>query len=131
MTREEFIKVLQKERVSYKTVDDKMIVDEGGFYHQGKVILNSLTSLPSGVKFKNREGVYLDSLTSIPPGVEFNNGGSVNLRSISSISPGVEFTNKYNVYLGTLSFGKWEGNIEGINYKRLLNKMISLGLFER
>jgi len=28
-------------------------------------------------------------------------------------------------------FNEWEGNIEGINKKRLLNKMISLGLFKR
>jgi len=46
--------------------------------------------------------------------VEFNNGGNVWLRDI----------------IGGF-FNKWEGNIEGIDSNRLLNKMISLGIFER
>jgi len=29
------------------------------------------------------------------------------------------------------AFGYWEGNIEGIDEKRLLNKMIKDGVFER
>jgi hypothetical protein len=46
----------------------------------------------------------------------------------------VEFKNKWSVYLKSLIGGRfyfWKGNIEGIDEKRLLNKMISLGLFER
>jgi len=46
----------------------------------------------------------------------------------------VEFKNRGYVYLRSLirgGFQDWEGNIKGIDSKRLLNKMISLGLFER
>ena len=106
--------------------------------------MDSLTSLPLGVVFKNGGGVYLSSLTSLPPGVNFKNEGHVGLRSLTSISPGVEFNNKGNVYKGddykgdvnfrALTgdwFSEWKGNIRDIDSNRLLNKMISLGLFER
>jgi hypothetical protein len=76
----------------------------------------------------------LDSLTSIPSGVEFRNGESVYLSSLASLPPGVEFNNKKNVFLVSLTgdwFSEWKGNIEGIDSKRLLNKMIKDGLFER
>jgi len=46
--------------------------------------------------------------------VEFNNRGVVGLNSI----------------IGG-DFNEWEGNIEGIDSKRLLNLMISKGIFER
>jgi hypothetical protein len=52
--------------------------------------------------------------------VEFNNGGSVYLRSLIGGSTLVDGW-----------FNKWESNIEGIDSKRLLNFMISKGLFER
>ena len=44
------------------------------------------------------------------------------------------FGNKRDVYLGYLIGGwsdDWAGNIRDIDSNRLLNKMISLGLFER
>jgi hypothetical protein len=64
----------------------------------------------------------------------FKNKGDVYLRALTSISPGVEFENKGDVYLTSLIGGwfyNWKGNIEGIDSKRLLNLMISKGLFER
>ena len=56
----------------------------------------------------------LNALTSLPPGVEFKNRGHINLKSLMDGF-----------------FNDWKGNIKGIDSKRLLNKMISLGLFER
>ena len=109
MTREEFIKVLDESGYSYEIEGDLIIVTHNGY-------------------------VDLRSLTSLPPGVEFKNGGDVYLESLTSISPGVEFRNEDRVYLESLIggfFNKWKGNIEGIEPKRLLNKMISLGIFER
>ena len=109
MTQEKFREVLDERRYSYKIEGGKVIVTGDGY-----VDLRSLTSLPPGVVFKNGGGVDLGALTSLPPGVVFNNEGSV--------------------YLGSLvggSFNRWKGNIEGIDSKRLLNVMISLGLFER
>jgi hypothetical protein len=96
--------------------------------------LYALTSLPLGVVFKNEGDVFLYALTSISPGVVFNNGGEVDLRSITSLPPGVEFRNGGRVYLNSLTgdwFSRWNGNIKGINSKRLLNKMIKQGVFER
>ena len=60
--------------------------------------------------------------------------GHVNLGSLTSLPPGVEFRNGGDVYLGSLTgdwFARWNGNIEGVDGKRLLNLMISKGLFER
>jgi hypothetical protein len=149
MTREEFIKVLKDNRYSYEIEGDKIIVTHKGsvwldsltsippgvvFRNEGNVFLQSLTSLPPGVEFRNGEGVGLGSLTSLPSGVVFNNGGAVGLGALPSLPPGVEFRNKGQVWLDALiggGFQDWKGNIEGINSKRLLNKMIKDGLFER
>jgi hypothetical protein len=62
--------------------------------------------------FKNGGYIDLSALTSLPPGVEFRNGGDVWLKSL----PGIWFD-------------EWEGNIEGIESKRLLNVMIKQGVF--
>jgi hypothetical protein len=129
MTQEEFIKVLDKQGYSYDIEGDKIVVT-----HDRNVWLNSLSSLPPGVEFKNGGSVDLDSLTSIPPGVVFRNGHNVVLSSLTSLPPGVEFKNKGEVDLLALIGRRiyfWKGNIKGIDYKRLLNKMISLGLFDK
>jgi hypothetical protein len=107
MTQEEFIKVLDTENYSYEIEGDKIIVT----YGYG-VDLSALTSIPPGVVFKNGGYIDLSALTSLPPGVEFRNGGDVWLKSL----PGIWFD-------------EWEGNIEGIESKRLLNVMIKQGVF--
>ena len=86
------------------------------------------------MEFRNEGYVSLNSLTSLPPGVEFRNERYVSLNSLTSLPPGVEFKNRGDVYLRSLirgGFQDWEGNIKGIDSKRLLNFMISKGLFER
>lgn len=151
MTREEFIKVLEGNGYSsYEIVGDKIVVTH--VTRGGYVNLDSLTSLPPGVEFRNRGHVYLRSLTSLPPGVEFNNGGGVTLKSLTSLPLGVEFENEGYVYLESLetisrgvefknggdvrlkpligvSLHEWSGNIEGIDSKMLLNLMIKQGVF--
>ena len=109
MTQEEFIKVLDEEGYSYEIEGDLIVVT----YGYG-VDLSALTSIPPGVEFKNGGYVDLSALTSLPPGVELRNGGDVWLKSL----PGIWF-------------GEWQGNIEGIDSKRLLNVMIKQGVFER
>ena len=107
MTQEEFIEVLKKEKYSYKIKGDNLVVT-----HKDNVDLYSLTSIPPDVVFKNVGYVWLESLTSLPPGVVFNNEG--------------------HIFLGSLSgdwFDTWKGNIEGIDSTRLLNFMISKGVF--
>jgi len=148
MTREEFIKVLNKKRHSYEIEGDKIVVIQDDvnlpvvlrsinslppdvvFKNEGNVLLDPITSLPPGFEFKNSGDVYLNSLTSIPSDVVFNNGGDVELRLIRSLSIGVVFNNGGGVFFGGW-FHSWEGNIEGIDSKRLLNKMIKDGVFER
>ena len=117
MTREEFIEILKRKRYFYEIEGDRIVVT-----YEGSVLLDSISLSFSGFS------------TSLPSGVEFKNGGSVDLGSITSLPPGVVFRNGGDVYLRSLIYGRineWEGNREGIDPKRLLNKMIKDGLFER
>jgi len=134
-SQEKFIKKLKREDYSYEIEGDNIVVT-----HKWSVYLDSLTSLPSGVVFRNegyvneRGDVYLNALTSLPPDVEFRNKGNVNLGSLTSLPPGMEFRNEGSVWLKSLIGGRfddWRGNIEGIDSKRLLNLMIKQGVFER
>ena len=129
MTREAFIEVLEEKGYSYEIEGDKIVVT-----YRGYVDLESLTSLPPGVVFEIPLDVYLESLTSLPAGVEFRNEGSVFLNSLTRIPSDFQFKNEGDVYLESLIggwFKYWSGNIEGIEPKRLLNKMISIGLFDK
>ena len=58
MTREEFIEVLDDNGYSYEMEGNKIVVT-----NEGSVWLESLTSLPPGVEFRNKGDVDLDSLT--------------------------------------------------------------------
>ena len=130
MTQEAFIKVLDEKRYSYEIKGDKIVIT-----HKGYVYLNSFISLPSGVVFENGGDVWLESLETLPLGVEFKNEGGIYLNSLTSIPSGVVFKNvgRY-IDLDSLTggwFSAWNGNIEGIESKRLLNKMVADGLFNR
>jgi len=154
MTREEFIEVLDKKGYSYEIEGDKIVVT-----HYADIYLNSLKTLSLSVEFKNDGDVCLNSLKTLLPGVEFKNEGYVGLNSLKTLSPGVEFKNDGDVWLVGLKtlppgvefkngedvclkswigregwnnngwFDDWEGNIKGIDSKRLLNLMISKGMF--
>ena len=127
MTQEEFIKELDEEGYSYEIEGDKIV-----FKNEGSVSLESLTSLPPGVEFNNGGHVTFVSLDSLHTDVVFRNGGSVYLYSLTSLPSGLEFKNVGVVGLRDLiggNFNNWEGNIEGIDNKRLLNSMISKGIF--
>ena len=131
MTREAFIKELEEKGYPYKIEGNKIVVFGVDIW------LKSLTSIPPGVEFRNKRWVILESLTSIPHDVVFKNGGYVNLKSLTSIPPGVVFKNGEVVVLDSLigmiggEFDDWNSNIEGIDIKRVLNKMIKDGVFER
>ena len=141
MTQEEFIKVLDEEGYSYKIEGDKIVVLTGvsnGFTHHIFFNFKSLKSLPPGVVFSNTGGVHLESLKSLPPDVQFKmwDDGVVYLSSLTSIPPEVQFSTAA-VRLDSIVgggdgwFSQWKGNIKGINSRRLLNFMISKGIFER
>ena len=84
------------------------------------------------MEFRNDGDVSLYSLETLPPGVEFRNGGDVSLDSLETLPPGVEFRNGGSVYLNGILGGwleEWEGNIEGVDDKRLLRLMANKELF--
>ena len=127
MTQEEFIKELEDRGYSYEMEGEEILVT-----HQSRVDLSFLKSLPSDVRFQNHGNVHLRSLESLPLGVQFQNRGVVGLRSLKSLPPGVRFENQGSVYLNFLMggwFDEWEGNIKGIDPKRLLHLMIDKGVF--
>jgi hypothetical protein len=147
MTQEEFEQVLKGNRIRFERAGDEILVT-----HQGSVYLNSLESLPPGVRFENQGDVWLNSLESLPPDVRFENQGNVRLpslkiltsdvrfenngdvwlSSLERVPPGVQFQNQGSVRLNTLVegwFDEWAGNIEGVDHKRLLNLMIDKKLF--
>jgi hypothetical protein len=130
MTREEFKKLLDTEGYPYEEEGDNLIVSSFNY-----IWLDYLTIIPSGVEFTNRGNLYLTSLKEIPSGTKFSNGGDISLKSVKSIQEGVEFHNEGVVNLRSMFddgwFHHWDGNIGGINSKRLLNKMISLGLLDK
>ena len=129
MTQEEFINYLDENFYTYEIKGDKIVVT-----HYLYVDLRSLTSLPPGVEFYSKKSVDLRSLKSLPPGTIFGNGTNALLASVTRIPPGVEFNNLGVIDLSFLiggDFKNWEGNIRGIRPKTLLNKMISLGLFDK
>ena len=130
MTREEFVKELDSiDHYSYKIEGNKIAVTDSD--SEGDLVLGSI---PSDVIFRNSGYVDLLYIDNIPSGVEFRNGGDVRFSSVTSIKKGVHFNNDGEVYLKSI-FGSWahhwKGNIEGIGSKRLLNKMVEDGLFDR
>ena len=111
---EEFKLALEFEGYTYREAEGRILV-MGGNKYKRNIWLTNWVSLPSGVVFINEGNVWLDSLRRIPPGVVFYNSGRLQLTELSGNKP----------------FHLWDGNIEGIDSKRLLNKMISIGLFDR
>ena len=159
MTREEFIKILEKARYTYREEGDRIIITSGNsedvrfglwkdippnleFRNSRHVIVDSLTKIPDGTIFRNGGDVYLRDLKELSGKVEFRNQGDIFFKSLTSISPGTEFHNRYTVLRSLLvfepfgewaanHFDDWEGNIEGIDPNELLNKMISNGIFDK
>ena len=108
MTTEEFKRKLDAHDYSYVEEESRILVI-------GKDIwLSNCVRIPSCIEFINNGNVWIESLVSIPSGVVFSNSGIVHLKTL----------------IGK-TFHKWDGNIDGIEPKRLLNKMISIGLFDR
>ena len=112
MTREEFIKELEKGGYSYDIDGDKIVVtgmNPSTAKHKhwseiGSVNLDSLKTLPPGVVFKNEGSVDLSSLKTLPPGVKFSNRGRVFLKHLETIPPGVGFNNRGDVQLTVVWF---------------------------
>ena len=106
MTQEEFIEILDRENYSYIEEDGRVVINYGGdvFFY--------MDSFPSDIEFRNEGDVWFENLTHLHHSTVFNNTGGVYFRKIIR---------------GWLR--NWKGNIEGIDSKRLLNLMISKGMF--
>jgi hypothetical protein len=132
MTREEFIDILNKKYYKWSYEGNNIVITD-----RGEVDLE-IKSIPPNVEFRNGTYVYLDSLKNLPPGIKFKNGGSVSLSALNSIPPEISFENGRGVWLDSLriaiTFDEDKNNvlnIEGINPKRILNQIISIGLLDR
>jgi len=131
MTREAFIRELNKNNYSYKIQAGRIVVTQ-----DGSVWLSYLRDLPSGVEFRNGANLNLEGLKVLPSETKFNNKRYIWLSSLASLPSKIVFMEGQNhdVHLGSFTggwFSEWNGNIEGIDSNRLLNKMIKDGLFER
>lgn len=116
MTKEEFIEELDKKGYSYEIEGDKVVVNGGDGL--GHIYLDTLTTIPSGVEFRNKGYIILNALTSIPSGVEFNNPSEISLTELLG--------GRFKLLGWTHT---WKGNIEGITSRRLFNVMIKKGMF--
>ncbi len=123
MTREEFIDLIEKRNYPYSIEGDTIV-----FSSRINNIRFDITSIPSNVEFKNAGDVFMLNLISVPSNVKFNNGGSVFLTRVISIDSSSVFLNEGGLFLNRSMIPR---NIEGIDNKRLINLMISKGLFER
>ena len=94
MKKKEFIKELESRGIDFEEIDGEIVITKK---NGGSVYLDSLTSMPEGVKFENGGDVDLDSLTSMPEGVKFENGGSVYLESLTSMPEGIKVVDSYGM----------------------------------
>jgi hypothetical protein len=156
MTGEEFTQILDEKGYVYEISGDKIDIQYGHEVMRGVIRLTELAELPEGFRiiFSNPGNVFLESLVSLPARTEFVNWGFIDLENLTHVSPGVKFRNTYWVWLNSLrsippgvEFGpntspylkkysndcisQWPINIGGISFNKLLNKMISLGLFDK
>lgn len=144
MTREEFIEILDREGYTYKIVNDKIVITSrnrrginlAGFIidnkGNGEMTISLIEKIPSGIIFQGEGGVNLSSLEVLPPDVEFRNIGKVDLSNMKlPIDLADSFNNSGGISFSNLYWkGNWEGNIEGIDNKRLFRLMIKQGVFK-
>jgi len=137
MTIEEFKSALDQKGIFYEMEEERLVIE---CYSDLK--LNRIKTIPPGVIFRYwlsgvYPAVYLNDLEEIPPGVEFM-GGRIYLNSLRRIDPSVKIGS--NCVMVCPMLGEETINdvpviyhflfaIDGIEDWRILNKMISVGLF--
>jgi hypothetical protein len=102
MTREEFIRILDRKGYSYRIDGDNLIINQEGGVKIGNYP-NSNLSIPSNIVFQNMGNVDMRYVKEVKEGVIFNNNGDVDLTYTHTLSPGVKFNNVGYVYLNSLS----------------------------
>ena len=138
MTREEFIEILDREGYPYKISNGKIVITNkskrdihlvGSIMGDGSIAI--IDEIPSGVIFQGRGSVNLSSLETLPPDVEFRNSGNVALDDLKlPVDLADSFNNSGHISFSNLYWrGNFEGNIDGIDNKRLFRLMIKQGMF--
>lgn len=96
MRKDKFIDFLDKEGFSFYEEGNKIIIDESDLFDV------DISSIPTGVIFRNDGDIYLDYITSVPKGTEFENKGHVYLQGAISLSEGIKFRNKGDVNMESI-----------------------------
>jgi hypothetical protein len=137
MEQEEFKSALDQKGIFYEMEEERLVIE-----CYTDLNLNRIKTIPSGVIFRYWLSgvslkVYLNDLEEIPPGVEFM-GGRIYLNSLRRIDPSVKIGSNCVMICPMLdgetindvpAIYHFEFGIEGIEDWRILNKMISVGLF--
>lgn len=96
MRRDKFMDILDEEGFNFYEQGNKIIIDEPCLFDM------DISSIPSGVVFRNGGDVYLDYVTNIPKDTEFENDGHVFVQGAISLSTGIKFRNKGDVNMESI-----------------------------
>lgn len=133
MTREKFIKELDKRGYSYEIIGDNLFVTNGESFPStsfSNVLLKKLKSIPENTIFKNIGNVDLTSVNNIPHGVEFQNEGNVYLNPNAHISNKTFFKNSGFIRKGdtVIRFdNNYDIHLSGISKSRMINLILGRG----
>ena len=133
---ESFKGILDKRGYHYREEGERLIVD--GLNFSSMMSLTGVKSIPPCVSFVNFHKVILDSLEELPFGTELVTDwvylsslrridSSVRINESMLISP---LTEKSDISILRIVF-KFAFSVPGISDNRVLNEMISLGLFDK
>ena len=123
MNKEDFMKVLGKNKIHFMEEGGRLIVGRlnfGSDYESLSISFYELgiDSMPPNVTFDNSGHVQLGTLKEIPEGVFFDNEGVVYMSSVSRITRGTRFGKWVRGVI--LSGGVIDFDIRQINYGDLL-----------
>jgi len=114
MTREEFIRALEKGGItfSYSEGGERIVIGWENYYVEWDNL--GITSIPPNVTFENSGTISLLGISQLPEGLFFNNYGRVIAEEVTRIPRGTKFGRGVSTVLiksGTIDF-----DIEGYNY---------------
>jgi hypothetical protein len=120
MNLEEFKVILEDIGVLYteNKNGNSIVVTDYKKSPAGALLLNSIEEIPAGVEFAYRGTIYMWGLKRISPSVKFSDLSVIH----SPLFPSV-----WETGIGM----KFVFSVPGISDNRVLNRMISLGLFDR
>jgi len=126
MDQEDFKRVLTRRRIPYRVEGKRLIVGRW----RSDMDLSGVKTIPSETVFNNMGSINLPDIEEIPSGVELRTS-FVHLNALKRIHPSARFTDSTSVISPLLGTGDFPFRTPGISDFRVLNKMISLGLFWR